>query len=106
MILVLSLPTAQNVAEFLDGSPDDAVRIEPHLVTVTTLTRAYTRGRGFDHQGLSGGTTTGVEPEIAAVVTQGVARSVNKPTPAGPALRVQVREYSEVPSPVRGLVDP
>lgn len=68
--------TGQTVADFL-GYGDDAELVAlagRHLVTVTAMARAYTRGRGFYDSGYG-------EPfdDVAAVITTATARLVVNP---------------------------
>lgn len=67
--------TGQTVADFL-GRGDDTALVAlagEHAAIVTAMTRAYTRGGGFDD--------TGALPneEIAAVITTATARLVANP---------------------------
>lgn len=69
----MTAPTGATVAAFL-GAVDDtelAALAEEHVVIVTAMVRAYTRGGGF--------TEGGPNDELAAVITTATARLVANP---------------------------
>lgn len=66
--------TGQDVADFL-GQGDDEGRVAlagEHVVIITAMCRAYTRGNGFDETGAP-------NDELAAVITTATARLVANP---------------------------
>ena len=70
----MTYPDGQTVADFL-GRGDDTALVAlagEHAAIVTAMTRAYTRGGGFD----VGGTPN---EEVAAVITTATARLVANP---------------------------
>lgn len=83
-----SLPSASDVATYLDWTEADLRQIDAHLRLVTAMARSYTRGAGFldDDE---------CEEDIAAVLITATARSVSNPTNA---TRVEVGSYSELPA--------
>lgn len=71
----MALVTGQDVADFLgQGTNTQLVALAgEHVTIVTAMTRAYTRGGGFDVVG-------DPNDEIAAVITTATARLVSNPS--------------------------
>ena len=67
------IPTGEDIAEFLGQSDDPAVAAlaGEHIVIITAMARAYTRGKGFYGND--------VADDIAAVLTTATARLVANP---------------------------
>lgn len=66
--------TGQDVADFLgQGTSTELVALAgEHVALVTAMTRAYTRGGGFDVAGIP-------NDEVGAVITTATARLVSNP---------------------------
>lgn len=82
------LPTAQEVADFLDW--EDATSIAPHLSVVTAMVRGYVRDEGVETF------TEGprVPEDLAAVIISATARSVSNPSHL---IREEVGSWNSVP---------
>lgn len=94
MTSYVTAPDGQEVADFLGRGDDDALvsLAGEHVVIVTAMVRAYTRGAGFDPTGQPA-------EDVAAVITTATARMVVNPEQTK---RYQVADYSETPSVFQG----
>ena len=92
--LFTSLPTAQDVARFLQLDPDDAeivAHLEVHLRSVVSMARSYTKGVAF-RPGVEPNTIE-VREDVAGVLVMATGRSAANPTASK---RIEVGSYSEV----------
>lgn len=98
--VMINLPTPEDVARFLLWDPtENAEHIKPHLYSVMSMVRGYTRGVGFS---TTDATEVGITctEDIAGVIVQATARSVSNPSQA---TRIEVGSYNTVPARFEGF---
>jgi hypothetical protein len=91
-MVLQALPTAQQVAAYLDWPEDTVEQVTPHLTSVISFVRSYVRGKGFDD--------AQCEDDLAAVIVSATARSAVNPAKS---VRVEIGSYSEVPAQFTGF---
>lgn len=98
--VMVDMPTPEDVARFLLWDPtEEAEHIKPHLYSVMSMVRGYTRGVGFS---TTDATEVGITctEDIAGVIVMATARSVSNPAQA---TRVEVGSYNAVPAKFEGF---
>jgi hypothetical protein len=83
----VSVPVADDVADFLGVESVTLDRIDPHLGAVYAYVKSYTRGRGFEDE-------PELPDDLAAVIVSVTARSVLNPANYAEETRSIIGDYT------------